>query len=289
VSSPEWFHEAVSAPRSDRSLIVQGGHIHFDTWQGSADKPGLLFVHGHAAHSHWWDFIAPALSADFNVAAIDLSGAGDSDHRDQYSAACFANEILEVGSALGSSNLYVIGHSFGGSMTRIAAFLHGAELAGIVLVDSAISRGHHGRHQPNRPTGRTRYYGSAEEAMQRFRLRPPQPCANDYILQYIARHSLRQTAQGYRFKLDQALFSKMVEIESVRLPDAVTMIGATSCPVGFIYGEHSQFFAAATVQLLEDAVDPQLRLMIPGAHHHVFLDQPLPFIEALRTILGRMR
>lgn len=287
MSPPDWFQNAVSAPRTSRSIIVDGATIHFDTWSHADNRPGLLFVHGNAAHSHWWDCIAPAFADAFNVAAIDLSGTGDSEHRTEYSAVQFAREIMAVGAELKSNGLYIVGHSFGGSMTRTAAFLYGDKLKGVVLVDSGISGNRGRREPPSEPTSGTRYYASLDEAKRRFRLRPPQPCENDYIIDYIAGHSLKQSESGYCFKLDQTMFSRMVT-GSVDLPDAITMVKTIRCKVAFIYGEKSRFFPSEAVPMLESLIDPELLAHIDGAHHHVFLDQPLAFIETLGRQLSIM-
>jgi pimeloyl-ACP methyl ester carboxylesterase len=159
----------------------------------------------------------------------------------------------------------------------------------VVLVDSSITRHRGTREAPPAPKSQTRYYPSLAQGMRRFRLRPPQPCANDYILAHIARHSLRASESGYSFKLDQGLFAKMVADEQPPLPDAQTMLTAITCPVGIIYGELSRFYPAETRLLLESLLPANRIKGIPKAHHHVFLDQPLAFIQDLQDLLKHMR
>ena len=84
-SHPEWFKEALSIPKEQRSINVDDGNVHYQHW-GDATKPGMVLVNGSGSHSHWWDFIAPLLLEDFQISAIDMSGMGDSDHREDYSA-----------------------------------------------------------------------------------------------------------------------------------------------------------------------------------------------------------
>ena len=118
---PEWFSKYLGMEARQHSVSVAGAMISYRRWQASG-KPGLLFVHGHAAHSHWWDFIAPAFLDRFDPLAIDLSGAGESDHRDSYSAETFTDEIVAVCEHAGLDCPTLVGHSFGGSMT-IADYL----------------------------------------------------------------------------------------------------------------------------------------------------------------------
>jgi len=151
---PNWFHGFTSATSSNHTVKVVGKNIHYRRWPGqdSLQKPpkalpGLLFVHGYGAHSHWWDFIAPAFIENCDVVAMDMSGAGDSEHRDIYRATTFANEIIGVCRDAQLQSPVVVGHSFGGSMTRVAAYLNGDELAGAVLVDTMLSR-HRSKRTP---------------------------------------------------------------------------------------------------------------------------------------------
>ena len=80
TEGPDWFKRAVSTPREDRVVEVAGCPIHYLRW-GDTAKPGVLLVSGSGAHAHWWDFIAPYFTDHNCVAAIDLSGMGDSGHR----------------------------------------------------------------------------------------------------------------------------------------------------------------------------------------------------------------
>jgi len=282
---PSWFKQFVSQVPIDRTCVIDGAAIHYLHWPNPG-KPGLMFVHGHAAHAHWWDFIAPAVSEGYDVVAIDLSGSGDSDHRDSYSAGLFAKEIVGCIEDARLASPVVVGHSFGGSMTRIAAHLYPNKIKGIVIVDSVIPSQAGPRTPPPMPRSKTRYYPNLTEAKRRFRLRPPQPCDNDFILDHIAAHSVLETEQGYRFKLDSAVFAKMQVTE--QFPPASDMITAMKMPVGFIYGVKSRFFTPEIVAELSMVVDERLTRSVPDAYHHVFLDQPLLFIERLKELLKLM-
>ena len=79
--APDWFQWAISQPGRSQFVSVAGCPIHYLHWAHAParlSEHGLLFVHGGGAHSQWWSYIAPYFSRDFRVAAIDLSGMGDS-------------------------------------------------------------------------------------------------------------------------------------------------------------------------------------------------------------------
>ena len=98
-----------------------------------------MLVHGTAAHARWWDHVGPLLPAGMRVVALDLSGHGDSDRREQYSFDRWAQEVVAVAADGGVSGPpVVIGHSLGGSIAIGAATRYGDALAGIVVIDSPL-------------------------------------------------------------------------------------------------------------------------------------------------------
>ena len=306
---PEWFKKHIQTPTTQAHLTYAGVEIGYRRWlhqpkeqppaqpaQGGA-KPGLLLVHGHAAQSHWWDFIAPALMRDYEVVALDLSGHGDSGHREAYSAATWAGEIATVCEAARLHRPTLVGHSLGGIMTRVAAYLYPDLCQAILLVDSVLPSSPGGSKPPPLPQLTPRIYLTLAQGMARFRLRPAQPPPADYILRHIAAHSLRSCAgqaaaqtssssSGYRFKLDRAILAKMVPHPI--LPVATEMLKALRVPVGFIYGKKSRFFPPEAQHALSSLIVPDLLCGIDAAHHHVFLDQPIRFIDTLGQLLHRL-
>ena len=288
-SAPAWFEQAVSSTPKSHFLEVMEQRIHCQVWESeSGNAQGLLFVHGHAAHAHWWDFIAPSFQRKYRVGAMDMSGNGDSAHRDKYTAGQFAAEISQVAEWL-SPNTMVVAHSFGGSMARIAAHYHPGTFHSLVLVDSVISPTRRETKVPD-PIAppRERTYASLEMAAKRFRLRPPQPRPGSYIQDYIARHSVKDAGdQRYQFKLDTQVFEKMWP-EPEPLPDGATMVRQLNMPCAYIYGKQSRFCPPEAVALLEEIFHSNLLLGIDEAYHHVFLDQPLRFIQTLEYVLREL-
>ena len=93
--TPDWFWKAIETESESGSIEVRDCDINFLSWSDKGN-PGLLLVHGHNAHAHWWDFIAPFFKDDFQTVALDLSGMGDSGAREDYSASIRALEIKGV-------------------------------------------------------------------------------------------------------------------------------------------------------------------------------------------------
>jgi pimeloyl-ACP methyl ester carboxylesterase len=284
-AAPDWFWTAVETPAEEHRVEVEECDVAYRTW-GDSGGVGLLFIHGMNAHSHWWDFIAPQFAQEYRVAAMDLTGMGDSDFRYEYDPAVYSSEIVGVLDAAGmSSDSIIVAHSFGGYMAVKAANLFPDRFAALVLVDSGIR--HPDEPVPDRPSmgGRAKLYPDRETALARFRLQPPQPCANQYILDYIARHSLMAADGGWTWKFDDDLPNTLKGAQR-----AAEEYAALRCKVGVIYGENSELFSARTLEYMRELIPQDFPAVgIPDAQHHVFLDQPERFIAALRGMLESLR
>jgi pimeloyl-ACP methyl ester carboxylesterase len=284
--APSWFANALEHPMTSHFVNVEGCPIHYLKWQARADEPakrGVLLVHGGGAHANWWRFIAPLLTRDYAVAAIDLSGMGDSGHRDEYTAAQRAAEMRAVLAAaeLGDKP-FVVGHSFGGYMTMRFGADYGDEIGGAVIVDSPIRRPDDPMSQlPRRALSLVRHYPSFDVALERFRLLPAQICENEFIVEFIARHSLRETAAGWTWKFDVRAMGARRWGEPFQ-----EHLQKLRCRAGLLFGQNSALVSRDTADYMAELMGPQAPVVeIPEAQHHVMLDQPLAFVASLRTLL----
>jgi len=285
---PGWFTRALAIAPEDKQVDVQGVPIHYLYWADDANKPGLILVHGNGAHAHWWSFLAPYFMSHYRVAAIDLSGAGDSGYRSRYSPDQFAAEVVGIADDAGFGNdLIVVGHSFGGFITLKTGLLFNDRLSGIVLVDSAVRPpDFKWERDPRRsPIKPKRVYETFEEALGRFRLMPPQDCSNEYVLDYIGRHSLKETDGGWTWKFDDQMFNKFEFGDNMH-----EELAQLKCRVAVMYGENSYLFSQDIADFMFEVLDESVPFIsIPEAQHHLFLDQPMAFISALRTMLAEWR
>jgi pimeloyl-ACP methyl ester carboxylesterase len=284
---PDWFWKAVETEREEHKVEVEECDVFYQLW-GDASRPGLLFIHGWSAHSHWWDFIIPHLLDEYRCAAMDLTGMGDSDYRYDYDVETYAQEIVAVCDDAGfGGDVFLVAHSFGGAMAVKAANLHPDRFQGLILVDSGIRSPDEERPEAGVLMGgqRAKAYPSREEAQRRFRLQPPQPCENQYIVDYIARTSVMPAEGGWAWKFDEDLRDSLSGSE--RYPEDYQQL---SIKLGLIYGEESRLFTGSMLEYMRTLVPkPFPAVAIPGAQHHVFLDKPLEFVEALGQMLAELR
>lgn len=297
VEIPLWFENALKITPTSHHVQVQDCDIHYLRWgppeseQESelvSEKPGILFIHGAGCNAQWWSFIAPFFCADRAIAAIDLSGMGDSGWRESYGSGCHVAEIAAVlaDAGLGEKPI-IVGHSFGGYMTMCHGKDHGAELSGAIIVDSPLrpenrqtEAGRRAYDPPKRPANRV--FTDPEEMVYRFRTIPPQYCENEYILEHIARKSLKPCEGGYTWKFDPA--ARVAGLHDEPLED---YLRAMTCPKALIYGDDSAIFGPDVVDYMSPIFDPANPMIgIPDAQHHIAIDQPLAFVTALRAIFA---
>ncbi len=281
-TAPRWFAVALADEPAEREVDVEGTPIRYLSW-GNRGKPGLVFVHGGAAHAQWWSFIAPMFTENWHPIALHLSGHGDSGRRDSYSHETWAREVMAVARDAGFPGPpVVVGHSLGGMVTIQTAATYGDDLAGAVIVDAPVRR-----PDPESVEGRSGrafrapgVYATLENAVDHFRLIPPQPCDNTYIVDYIARTSLHETPKGWTWKFDPQLFKGTL----VPLRD---QLASVRCRVALFMGERSVVVPPDTAAYMYDLMGRIAPVIaIPEAHHHLMLDQPLAFVAALRTLLA---
>jgi pimeloyl-ACP methyl ester carboxylesterase len=277
LTLPVWFAEAVARQGTAFSTEVDGASVAYRVW-GEGKKGSVVLIHGGAAHSHWWDHIAPLLSDDRQVIAFDLSGHGDSSQRDSYSVEAWAVEALAIARRTSSTSPILIGHSLGGVVALQTAMTHGAELGGIVIVDSPIVS-----FTPEEDAaadrlafGPPRLYPSRDAVVARFRPIPDQPTL-DYVKDYVAATSVREVPGGWGWKFDSHIFD-----HAPQLPHLAPL----ECRSAFFRGEVGIVSAEMADAIFEGLGRATAMIEVPDAGHHIMLDQPLALVTGLRTILA---
>ena len=287
--APAWF-EAALAQAPERGFVeVEGARVETLAW-GERGKPGLIFLHGGGAHADWWTPLAPFFARDYRVVAPSFTGMGRSDWRSAYDFSQFGREARAAGQALGAYDAappLVVGHSFGSRVGKGLAHVHGDELAALVMVDPPYFAPQNRRPpSPPRATKSRRVQTSLEALVARFRLAPPQPCENPFVLDYIARNSARTAptengGEGWMLSIDPHFWERFPRVE--RLPFEETSL----CPLALIRGATSSLFQPEDAAHLRSLLPPETPYFeIPEAHHHVMLDQPLAFVAALRALFA---
>ncbi len=247
----------------------------------------MLCVHGGAAHAHWFDFVAPGLAPNHRVFAMDLRGHGDSARAEPhtYTWKTFSDDINAFAEKLDLRDYVLVGHSMGGMVALVHAAAHSGRIGALVIVDSVmlmpIARVNRMRDFGARPS---KGYATQEELVARYRLEGgDKPLAAPEALRHMALHGSEQHADGrWQHKADRGVYANFTQIagvplwEQVKVP-ALVMRG----------GAHSPRFTPDVLAEIR-ARAPQVRMAeVQASDHHVTLDNPQGFVDAVQTFLRR--
>jgi len=150
-----------------------------------------------------------------------------------------------------------------------------------VIVDSPV-------HTPDRPHGPPKrelrphnVYPTLAAALARFRLMPPQSCENFYLVDWVARHSLKAVDGGFSWKFDPRIW------QDFSIGDTAARLRETKCRIAIFRGENSVLMPPEIGEYMFNLLGRAAPVVeIPQAQHHVMLDQPLAFVAALRALLA---
>lgn len=283
-TTPSWFTTALDQKPDHCDVDVDGCRIHLRVW-GDADQPPVVLVHGGGAHSGWWDHVAPFISRTHRVIAPDLSGHGDSEARGSYDLRIWAGEVMAAAAAVGPAGRpTIIGHSMGGWVVSTAAMHYSQQINSMLVIDSPLwerapEEGRLRRRKHN-------HYRTKDEILARFTAVPSQELILPYIRQHIAGESVRKADEGWIWKFDPAIFGgEFLEPTPADEKSLETMLAAMRCRVGYLRCEAGLVppEMAERIRSLLQLRGPFVELALAG--HHPMLDQPLPLVATLRTLL----
>jgi pimeloyl-ACP methyl ester carboxylesterase len=281
-SVPDWFTNALATEPESHRVTVAGTSIHYLAW-GERGRPGLICIHGGGAHAHWWAHVAPAFVPNYRVVALDLSGHGDSDRREHYTLDLWTDEVQAVSNDAGFASAPVlVGHSMGGFVTIAAAGRHPDAFAGAVIIDSPVvevdPEVDHARRTDD--FNRVRIYDDPAVPIGNFRTIPPQAVYLPYVIEHVARNSLRQRDDGrWEWKFDPSIFVP-------RRAEPSTYLSQIRCRVALLRCEHGLMTPDIGAYMYEQLGRLAPVIELPTAGHHPMLDVPLILITAIRSLLA---
>lgn len=286
AAAPWWFEQACSRPHRSATVEVGGARINHVVWDPPTPtgEPPVVLVHGTSAHAHWWTHLAGLLAADRRVTAVDLSGHGDSSHRDSYDTGTWAAEVSAVAASVDEARqgVCVVGHSLGGIAGAVAAARRDHPIVGLALCETMRDS-----NEPFDARGIThqerRYSATREEAVARFRLAPRQEHALPYVLDHLARHSVTEQPEGWTWKSDVNLALRLSE----RLPLMDDVLTGARCPVALIRTEHGFLRPDEARRMAAAVAGPVETITLAGVGHHPMADAPLTLLATVRLLLER--
>jgi pimeloyl-ACP methyl ester carboxylesterase len=265
-----------------RTETINGLRLHF-LESGRAGAPPLCFLHGGAAHAHWFDAVTPFFVDRFHVVALDQRGHGESDWAlpAAYGTEDFAADLRGLMDALGWARMTVVGHSMGGHNAMAFAAWHPERVARLVIVDSRpvipaerLDVMHaRGRRSP-------RLHPTAEAAAATFRLLPRETLADPALLAHMGRAAVTRRDGGWGWRFDPSTHGER------RPVDAWPLLPRIAAPTLIVRGALSPVLPAEMAERLRASIPSASLVTIPNAYHHLTLDAPAAFTTALTHFLN---
>src|SRR5215831_16024231 len=269
-----------------RSFKVDGLTLRGLGW-GEPGRPALCFLHGGSAHAHWWDAVAPTFADRYEVIALDQRGHGESEWGQSsadgtaYATENFVADLVQVMDALEWTDMTLCGHSMGGHNAMAFAAWHPDRVRQLVVVDSRptippdrLERMHRRGHRG------PRRHETLQAALASFRLLPPDTSADPALLDHLAREGIVRRDGRFLYRFDPAC-------NGMRRPtDLLPLLVRIAAPTLLVRGERSPVLPPALAEEVMKRI-PRVRLeVIQAAYHHLILDQPAVFTEALEGFLA---
>src|SRR5262245_4268408 len=273
-------------PAAFTSRFVEAGglRLHYLDY-GTAGRPGMLFLHGGAAHAHWFDFVAAGFTDRYHVLALDQRGHGDSEWVDppNYSYARYAADLSEMVEKLDLRDFVLVGHSMGGTVSLEYAATYPGRVGKLIVVDSTL-RMTAERVAALRDVGgrQGRQYTTREQFLEGFRLRPAGTTAAPGILRHLAQHSARGFPDGtWRHKFDRNVYATR------ETTDGLPHWNRIRIPALLVKAERSPRISPEVFAEVKSRCPQVVLAEVAGADHHVTLDNPAGFVRAVRAFLDR--
>jgi pimeloyl-ACP methyl ester carboxylesterase len=264
-----------------RKVRINGLDLHF-LETGRPEAPTICFLHGGAAHAHWFDRVIPAFTEQFHVISLDQRGHGESAWATPpaYATQDFAADLLALMDHFGWPRMALVGHSMGGHNSMGFAAWHPERVSALVVVDSRPllppDRIDRMRERGQRPP---RLHATEDDAVRSFRLLPKETTADLALLQHLARAGLIHVDGGYRYRFDPACYANRQPVDCWPLLPRIT------APSLVVRGELSPILPADMAARLGASIPRAELAEIKGAYHHLTLDAPDAFAGVLDRFL----
>jgi len=288
--------------------LLNGTPCAYELTAARSQYPTLVFVHGWLLSRHYWQPVVTRLSDTYRCLTYDLRGFGDSQLASSapgtrrshpngeftpgspYSLQAYAQDLIDLLHALKLSEVWLVGHSLGGSIALWAAQQQPATIAGVICLNAG------GGIYLKEDFDRFRAAGTQlVKYRPRWLTRVPfldAVFARLNVARPIARPWGRQRIRDFVTACPDAalgsLLDSTTEAEVNRLPRLVAHL---SQPVYFIAGSQDDVMQPQYVRHLASfhplfAETGQNVLELPNCGHLAMLEQPDAVANQIATIVA---
>lgn len=283
-----------SAQWQDRYWTSSDGlQLHYREYEGRADRPPILMLHGLTRNSRDFEGLAAHYAGDWRVLAADFRGRGLSQwdpEPSRYVPPTYAMDILQLLDELGIDRAVFMGTSLGGLVTMVIATVAPERIAGAMLNDVGPELDPAGLERIRTYVGKPQLFRDWDDAAAQLRARHGgvHPGYGDSDWLRYARRVCRESDRGVEFDYDMAIAVPFNSGDDGVVEDAWPFYRALGGrPVLILRGETSDLLPDSVAsRMLREIPDAEL-VTVPGVGHAPDFDEP-EAAAAIDRLLARV-
>ena len=271
----------------DREVTANGLRFHYLDWGTEGMQP-ILFLHGGLQQGHSWDFVSLPLCVEYRVLAPDARGHGDTEWAPDgdYSLEAHERDLEGFVEAMGLEKFILVGHSMGGKTAYVYTSRHPEKVKALAIVDT-------GPETTPQGLDRIRRFRALPDELDSYetfatRIQEYTGRSRDQVLGAL-KYSIRPRPDGkWTWKYDKLMRSPDYAPKDWPPEKLWECLGRIQCPTLIIRGSDSDIFAPEVMEGMLRAIPGSTSAVVTGAGHLVAGDNPVGFLEALRTFLNKI-
>lgn len=238
---------------------------------GDLDAPSVLMLHGWGANLGLvWPLAQRLVTLGYRVLVPDMPGFGESDPPPAaWTVEDYARWVLAYADHHGLERFHLFGHSFGGRLGLILGAEQSERIQAMVLADAAGIR-------PKTPVtvrARLTVYKGLRDGLTRVGLGALSDRLRGWYNRRYGSADFQNTGGVMR-----ETFVKVVNA------DLREYAARVQCPTLLVWGEEDDDTPLWQGQLLERLIPDVGLVVLPGAGHYSYLEQPAQVAQAMQAL-----
>jgi len=236
-------------------VLIKGLEISFKIERKGSPK-NFLILHGWGSKAQRWDKVSEIIAGEgFNVVVPDLPGFGESQEPEKpWNLDNYCIFVQEFARQLGLRNIYLLGHSFGGSLAVKFALKYPNQVEKLFLVGAACVR------------RKTLSKSLSKKIAKIFR-----------IFSFLPFYSLvRKGAYRYIFKSDYINNEGVMQKSYLKIigEDLTGVLQSIKIPTAIIWGQNDNITPMEDAYLINKNIAGSKLVIIPGGNHDLERKNP---------------